>query len=970
MAIIGSLKAILSAQAAQYKKGMTTAAVATKRAQREITRSGKKIERVGRSFQAVGATMTAGITVPLVALGTVAARAAIKFESAFTGVRKTVKATDVQFAALSSGIREMSLEIPVASTALAGIAEAGGQLGIATEHILGFTRVVADMSATTNLTADEAATAFARIANVTGLPQEKFENLGSTIVALGNTSATTESEITNMALRLGAAGRQAGLSTEETLGMAAALSSVGIQAEAGGSAMSRIMKDITVSVAKGGKGLEGYAKVAGQTTTEFARAFETDAAGAIETFLVGLGKLSGPEALGALEQLGIEGIRTSDAALRLAQAGDLLGRSLDTAKDSFAANNALAAEAALRYGTTESQVELAKNALNEMARVMGVALLPVVRAATQAIRDMLPAVQGAAEWFQGLPGWVKGTALAFVGIVAAVGPALLIVGQLAIALGGIATAFGASGAATLLLAAGLGKLTAGLAVAKFAAAGLMTAMAAHPVVAVALAVGALTLALTKYSTSQTLANAKIAENNDMIDKQTGRVNNAAVAWERQQRNIIDAGLALDVLGEKIDPLGDKMGSLTGQWGDLSGLVGEIIGTTADAAAATAEQTAIATEASKLLAEQKALEAEAARVQMEEAWTEVEAFKARELAKQTAATAAAAAISETHKRLQGEIALVNAEGLQKRLLEIQIGREQEIAGLVGLADESSVEYARMVADVNVKYGLMVAKAREAHTGIEAAAAKQGFSTRAEFDRSAQAASDLYDSMVESGLFSIGTLDAAFAAAEEARRADMKTTETFALSSSQALVSGMSGIFGELGKKHKKAAIAGAIISTAQAVVKALAAYPWPASLVPAAAAALAGGIQIAKIRSSDTGWAQGTPGTSFKDFGAGSFEILHGREAVITESQGASLAGMIGAAIERSQRGVQAPELGSPRDQGGGGGVNVSVGPLYLTVEGGSNDPEELGLAVARKLTIVLNDELDPNFASALRRTTA
>jgi TP901 family phage tail tape measure protein len=209
----------------------------------------RQLGRAGRAFTDAGKALTIGITAPIVAVGALATKASIDFESAFAGVRKTVDASESQFADLRKGILDMSKVMPASAKEIAGVAEAAGQLGVKAEDVLDFTKTMVMLGETTNLTAEQAAVGFARIANVMQIPQENIGRLGAALVELGNKSAATESEILEMATRLAGAGQTIGLSAQDVLSFAAALASVGIEAEAGGSAFSRVMIEMANAVA-------------------------------------------------------------------------------------------------------------------------------------------------------------------------------------------------------------------------------------------------------------------------------------------------------------------------------------------------------------------------------------------------------------------------------------------------------------------------------------------------------------------------------------------------------------------------------------------------------------------------------------------------------------------------------------------------------------------------------------------------
>lgn len=287
----------------------------------------KRMQGLSSGLTILGGNLTKNVTLPLVGLGTAAAKSAIDFESAFAGVRKTVNATEEEYSELEESIIEMSNRMPQSASDIASVMEIAGQLGIrGRDSLLSFTETMIRLGDSTNLSSEEAATAIARIMNIMGTSTEDVGRFGSVIVDLGNNFATTESEITEMANRLAAGGKLAGLTEPQILALAAAMSSVGIDAEAGGTAMTQTFNAIEKAVADGGGQLQKFADIAGMSSEEFAAAWESNPITAIQAFIQGLGELEeqGGSAVLALDALGLSGIRQSDMLKSLSQSGDLL----------------------------------------------------------------------------------------------------------------------------------------------------------------------------------------------------------------------------------------------------------------------------------------------------------------------------------------------------------------------------------------------------------------------------------------------------------------------------------------------------------------------------------------------------------------------------------------------------------------------------------------------------------------------
>jgi TP901 family phage tail tape measure protein len=389
-------------------------------------------------------------------------QASMDFESAITGVAKTTDLTDEELADMSDAIKAMSTEIPASTTEIAAVAEAAGQLGIQKDALLDFTRVMTMLGTATNMTAEDAATALARFANITGMSADNYDRLGAVIVDLGNNFATTESEITQMGTRLASGGKLAGLTEPQIMALAAAMSSVGIEAEAGGTAMTQTLNAIEKAVATGEDSLQSFADVAGMSADSFAEMWNTDALGALTAFIRGLGNLDeqGESAVLVLEDLGLTGIRQSNMLKSLALAADQMDSAVQTANTAWDENIALTNEANKRYATTQSKLDMMQNAYNNLKVAVGDAFTPALRDAYDAGTDVLNVLS---EFVQENPALVKGVAT-FTGVVGGATVALTAYAAISKVIKALdmATMFGGAVGPIMLGVTAVAALTAGI----------------------------------------------------------------------------------------------------------------------------------------------------------------------------------------------------------------------------------------------------------------------------------------------------------------------------------------------------------------------------------------------------------------------------------------------------------------------------------------------------------------------------
>lgn len=236
----------------------------------------------------------------------------------------------------------------------------------------------------------------------------------------------------NFAQRLAGSATVAGMGQKDILAVSAAMASVGINAEAGGSAMSKILTKMNNAVKDGGEKLEGFAETSGLSAEEFSKTWEKDPYKALQLFEGGLNKQNkaGENVNATLKDLGITEIRERDTVLRLANGNQQLANARTNADKGFKEGIALNQEAETKYKTLGNQMKIFMNNVRDLGISIGGALAPLI---TFIMKGLTPMIQ----WLSKAPGPVRAVVGVLALLAAAIGPVIVGLGMLVASIGAI-----------------------------------------------------------------------------------------------------------------------------------------------------------------------------------------------------------------------------------------------------------------------------------------------------------------------------------------------------------------------------------------------------------------------------------------------------------------------------------------------------------------------------------------------------
>lgn len=334
---------------------------------------GGMITGFGRAMQRMGQKFAMYIGAPLAALGISSFNAFKDYELSLARLKAALPEAGEEIERLNEAALNMSETIPVSYEEIMAIMTSLAKAGVPVGEIEGMTLAMARMSAVTGMTAEEVGTSMVMFMNSMGLPMGEVDQLGAALVRLADESIATEGDIFSMATRMAATSNLAGLSATEVLSLSAAFASMGVDAEAGGSAASKLMKKMQLA-AETGKGIEGFADVMGVSMEDFTKMWDSSAADTMLAFFQGLADVDASgetSVLAMLDELGLTEIRLSNLVALGASNPDMFENLMGAGKEGFEENTALVEKAGIIFETTSGQMDMLANSVRNAQADLG-----------------------------------------------------------------------------------------------------------------------------------------------------------------------------------------------------------------------------------------------------------------------------------------------------------------------------------------------------------------------------------------------------------------------------------------------------------------------------------------------------------------------------------------------------------------------------------------------------------------------
>ncbi len=375
----------------------------------------RSLKDVADDMKAVGATMTATLTVPIVGLGVASLKAFGDFEQGMNRVKAVTQESGAAFDAMNATALELGRTTQFSASQAADAMGFLAMAGFKANEIISAMPSTLQLAAAGAMDLGRAADITSNILTGYGLSVAELAHANDVLVT-GMTNANVDLTMLGESFKMvGPIAKAAGVQFEETAAMISILGNAGIQGSMAGTSLrkaitsliaptkeqAKIMKRLGLNVTDTYGRFVGFADVIQQ--------LEENGAGAADMMKL-FGQRAGPAMQAAVDQ-GSKAIRRMTTLME--------------------ENEGVAKRVA------ETQLEGWKGAMTKLKSAvegtlisLGAIIAPTAHKIAEAFTALAGKITAVAEVFQKLPQGFQTAIVAFLGIVAALGPVILIFGHL------------------------------------------------------------------------------------------------------------------------------------------------------------------------------------------------------------------------------------------------------------------------------------------------------------------------------------------------------------------------------------------------------------------------------------------------------------------------------------------------------------------------------------------------------------
>ncbi len=388
--------------------------------------AGGRIYSAGQQVADAGDAMTAGVTVPLAAIGAAATKTAIDFESSMSRVSGALNDPSANMEELRQLALDMGADTVFSASEAGAAMEELAKGGLTAADIKGGAlKTTMDLAAAGSLQLADAANVTVQAMGAFGLSADETGEAANALAGASAASSADVSDLTQGLSQVSAQAHSAGWSIQDTTAVLGAFADAGIRGSDAGTSLKTTLQRLSAPTDAAASQMEALG-----INTRDSNGNMLDAAsiaGELQAKLSGLDSATRDAAIQT-----IFGADASRAALVMMNQGtEGIQRYTAATNDQTAAQRL----ADSQMGDTQRSIEEMNGAIETASIQVGSALAP-------AVTDAAEAVGGAADAFSQMDEGTQQTVIGFGLVAAAAGPVLSVAGRITKGVGSMVTAFG------------------------------------------------------------------------------------------------------------------------------------------------------------------------------------------------------------------------------------------------------------------------------------------------------------------------------------------------------------------------------------------------------------------------------------------------------------------------------------------------------------------------------------------------